>query len=402
MRKFLQNLLETGPYPSREAKVYRIAVTVAAVVGTGVRVLYTNPDIGFAMGAPGRALEVVAVIALTADLFAHLANAWLNPAEGARPAGSVLRYLKSPGGVIDLVAALPYWVAQIWLLPLDLRTALGLIRFLKLARYSPALATLESVIARESRPLRSALFIMFMLILIASTALYMVERDIQPNAFGSIPAAMWWAVVTLTTLGYGDVTPVTALGKVLGGCAAVLGVGMFALPASILATGFAEEMRRRDFLHTWRMVARVPLFAELDADQIAAIANLLRFIATSQGDVLIRAGELGDRMFFIISGEVTVDLGEGRRAVLEDGDFFGEIAILHRARRTATITARTRCELLALDLRDFRQLMQRTPMVAELIANTARERLHETGITFTEADDEPESAAPPGAGSGGE
>ena len=249
------------------------------------------------------------------------------------------------------------------------------------------------MIARESRQLRSALFIMFMLILMASAALYLVERHDQPNAFGSIPSAMWWAVVTLTTLGYGDVTPVTVLGKVLGGCAAIFGVGMFALPASILASGFAEEMKRRDFLHTWRMVARVPFFAELDADQIAAIANLLRFMAASQGDVLIRTGEVGDRMFFIVSGIVNVDLEKGRKAVLEDGDFFGEIALLHRARRTATVTARSRCELLVLDLKDFRHLLQRTPKVAEAIAKTARERMDESGITFTEADDEPGGTA---------
>jgi len=208
---------------------------------------------------------------------------------------------------------------------------------------------------------------------------------------------MWWAVITLTTLGYGDVVPVTILGKFLAGCTAVLGIGMFALPASILASGFAEEMKRRDFLQTWRMVARVPFFAELDADQIAAIGAILRYVPASQGDVLIRAGEIGDRMFFILSGVVTVEIGGGRKATLEDGGFFGEIALLHRARRTATVTARTRCELLALDVDDFRHLVQRTPEVAEAIARTAKERLHQSGITFTDADDEKqEGPAEPG------
>ncbi len=370
---------------------YRLIVSTAAVVGTGIRVLDTIPDLEMGLGAWARWLEFAVTVVLTADLIAHSINAALT--RGPSKAAGLFDYLRSPGGLIDLLAALPYWVWQIWSIPFDIRTALGLVRFLKLARYSPALATLELVIARESRQLRSALFIMFMLILMASAALYLVERHDQPNAFGSIPSAMWWAVVTLTTLGYGDVTPVTVLGKVLGGCAAIFGVGMFALPASILASGFAEEMKRRDFLHTWRMVARVPFFAELDADQIAAIANLLRFMAASQGDVLIRTGEVGDRMFFIVSGIVNVDLEKGRKAVLEDGDFFGEIALLHRARRTATVTARSRCELLVLDLKDFRHLLQRTPKVAEAIAKTARERMDESGITFTEADDEPGGTA---------
>ncbi|MFZ0844331.1 MAG: cyclic nucleotide-gated ion channel, partial [Pseudolabrys sp.] len=305
MRKLLHSLLETGQYPSRMAVAYRLVISAAAVLGTAARVLFTIRDFETGLGPLGHWIEFLAVLVLTADLVAHGANAVLNRASGRHPGAALLDYLKSPGGVIDLLAALPYWVAQLWDMPFDLRTALGLVRFLKLARYSPALASLEAVIARESRQLRSALFIMLMLILTASTALYLVERGTNGDNFDSIPSSMWWAVITLTTLGYGDVVPVTVLGKFFAGCTAVLGVGMFALPASILASGFAEEMKRRDFLQTWRMVARVPFFAELDAEQIAAIGNLLRYMPASQGDVLIRAGEIGDRMFFILSGVVT-------------------------------------------------------------------------------------------------
>jgi len=396
LRKLLLSLLETGLYPGRGAVAYRMAISAAAVLSTGARVLFTIHDFELGLGPVVRWIEFAAVVVLTADLFAHGANAVLNRHADRHPAAALIDYLKTPGGIIDLLSALPYWVAHIWAVPLDLFTALGLIPFLKLARYSPALASLEAVISRESRQLRSALFIMFMLILIASTALYLVERGENGDNFDSIPSAMWWAVITLTTLGYGDVVPVTVLGKFLAGCTAVLGVGMFALPASILASGFAEEMKRRDFLQTWRMVARVPFFAELDADQIAAIGNLLRYVPASQGDVLIRTGEIGDRMFFILSGVVSIDLGGGRKTTLEDGNFFGEIAMLHRARRTATVTARTRCELLALDINDFRHLLQRTPKVAEAIAHTARERMNESGISFTEADDETPDPAGPG------
>ncbi len=395
MRKILQNLLETGPYPGRAAVAYRLTISAAAILGTAIRVLFTVDNVEAAMGDLGHWAEFVAVFVLTADLIAHALNAVFNRHPGRPILGALLNYLKSPGGIIDVLAAVPYWVAQIWAIPFDLRTTDGLLRFLKLARYSPALHTLESVIARESRQLRSALFIMFMLILATSTALYLVERGGNGGNFDSIPASMWWAVITLTTLGYGDVVPVSVLGKFLAGCTAVLGVGMFALPASILASGFTEEMRRRSFLQTWRMVARVPFFAELDADQIAAIGNLLRYIAAAPGDVLIRAGDMGHRMFFIVSGMVDVDLGNGRQTTLEDGDFFGEIALLHRSRRTATVVAHTRCELLALDLKDFRHLVRGMPKVAEAIAHTARERMNDAGITFTEADDEaPEPQAP--------
>lgn len=392
MRAQLHSLIETGPFPGRAALAWRAAVSAAAVVGTAARVLDTVDNFKMGVGPIAPAVETLAVIVLTLDLLVRAADAALTRTEGASAGRAVWRYLRTPAGIIDVIAALPYWVALAWTIPFDLATALGLVRFLKIARYSPALATLEAVIAREGRQLRSALFIMFTLILVASTALYFVERGVDNSPFDSIPSSMWWAVVTMTTLGYGDVVPITVLGKFLAGCTAVLGVGMFALPASILASGFAEEMKRREFLQTWRMVSHVPFFAELDADQIATIANLLRFMVAAQGDQLIRAGEMGDRMFFILSGVVTVQLADGREAMLEDGDFFGEIALLHRARRTASVIARTRCDLMALDLKDFRQFLKRSPKVAEAIAHAARERLHESGITFTEADDEAEDS----------
>jgi len=251
---------------------------------------------------------------------------------------------------------------------------LGLTRFLKLARYSPALESLGSVLRREFRPLQSAVFIMALLMLGSSTALYLVERHFNP-AFAGIPQAMWWSIATLTTLGYGDVVPISPLGKLLGGVVAVLGVGMFALPASIMATGFAEEMRRRDFLATWHMVAKVPFFDGLNAQQIAAITSLLKFQTVALGDVLIRAGEEGDCMYFIVSGSVDVDFGGARPVILKDGDFFGEIALLRNTPRTATVRARGRCQLLLLDVKDFRQFLAGSPQVAQQIAATAEQRL---------------------------
>ena len=106
--------------------------------------------------------------------------------------------------------------------------------------------------------------------------MYLAERHVQPDKLGTIPDAMWWAIVTLGTIGYGDVVPVTALGKVIAGVTIFLGLIMIALPVGIIATAFADEIHRRDFVVTWAMVARVPLFAGLDAAEIADIMRLLR------------------------------------------------------------------------------------------------------------------------------
>ena len=121
-----------------------------------------------------------------------------------------------------------------------------------------------------------------------------MEKEAQPEAFSSIPAAMWWGLATLTTVGYGDVTPVTPVGKVFGAFIMVLGIAMFALPAGILATGFANEIRKREFVVTWRMVAAVPFFSILDALRISEIANLLEVRVVPPGNVVVHKGDKAD------------------------------------------------------------------------------------------------------------
>jgi voltage-gated potassium channel len=278
--------------------------------------------------------------------------------------------------LVDLLAVVPFYFELALATPADFDTVLGIVRFLKLARYSPALETLGAVVSREIKPLLSATFILSLLMLGSSTVLYLVERSVNSN-FTSVPSTMWWSVATLTTVGYGDAVPITPLGKVLGGVVALLGIGMFALPASILATGFAEEIKRRDFLHTWHMVAKVPFLAGLDAGDIAAITALLKSWAVAPGDVIIRAGDVGDRMYFIVSGLVEADFGGAQPALLDAGDFFGEIALIRNSPRTATVTARSRCQLLVLDVKDFQRFLASSPQIGEIIADAAARRLKE-------------------------
>lgn len=375
----LHGLLDDGPFPDRRTMAYRALVSACAAIGTLIPVTATLPDFAPAHGAAAMVLEAVAVTGLLLDLVLHGIDAWLVESVTARRPRALMRYLVSPWGVIDLLAALPFLIRLAAPLSDDLYTVFAIARFLKLARFSPALETLQAVLSREVKPLRAAIFILLLAMLCSATLLYFVERGSNPD-FGSVPQALWWAAVTLTTLGYGDVYPHSPLGKLLGAMVAVLGVGMFALPASILATGFSEEVKRRDFLHTWHMVAKVPFFAELDADQIAAIIGLLRPMQAMPGGVLMRMGEVGDRMFFVINGEVEVALAGNRQAILKDGSFFGEIALLNSARRTATVTARSRCQLLALDARDFRHFLAGSPQIATSIAHTARERLREQTV----------------------
>lgn len=164
---------------------------------------------------------------------------------------SRLRWMFSPLGLIDLLAILPFYIflfipdSELSLLMLRLFRGLRLLRIFKLTRYSSALNILFSVLRREVRVLAVTSFILSMVVVMASWGMYILERDVQAEVFGSIPAAMWWAVVTLTTVGYGDVVPVTGGGKMFAGLISLIGIGMMALPAGILAAGFTNEVHRR-------------------------------------------------------------------------------------------------------------------------------------------------------------
>src|SRR5262249_12334661 len=151
----------------------------------------------------------------------------------------------------------------------------GMLPFLKLVRYSPALRSLLSAIYAERRALFGCGGVLTGAVLLLAPPRHGTPPKVQPDKFGNIPQAMWWAIITLGTVGYGDVVPVTVAGKMVTTVAVVLGFAMIALPVAIISTAFAEEVRRRDFVVTWGMLARVPLFSHLGAAEIADIMRLL-------------------------------------------------------------------------------------------------------------------------------
>jgi voltage-gated potassium channel len=166
-----------------------------------------------------------------------------------RPVQGRVRFAVTPLALVDLSAVLPFYLP---FLHADLRMLrmfrmvriMRVMRIAKLGRYSESLQMLVRVVRSRGAQLASAVFLLLILLIVAATLMYTAERDAQPKTFASIPAAMWWAAVTLTTVGYGDAVPVTALGKLLGAITAMLGIGMFALPCAILGAGFIEELDR--------------------------------------------------------------------------------------------------------------------------------------------------------------
>jgi voltage-gated potassium channel len=285
---------------------------------------------------------------------------------------SRLAWSTSLGGAFDLLGALPGVLDVVF----DPRYAslFGFIWAFKLVRYTPGLVSLQRVVSNARHALLSVLLGFGILLLFAASLVYLLERSSQPDAFGSIPAALWWAIVTMTTTGYGDVVPQTALGRMLAGIVMVSGILVFALWAGILATGFAEETRRREFLRTWDLVAKVPFFHDVGAAVIADVTQLLRPRDYPAGAAIMRRGERGDCMYFVASGELEIR-GRPESISYGPGDFFGELALLTGDPRNATIVATKPCTLLRLDIVDFRQLLGRQPDLARAIHDEAERRL---------------------------
>lgn len=351
-----------------------IGLVLLIALNVGAVTLETVESIGKPYAGYFYAFEVFSVLVFTLEYGLRIwASAERALPQPTTPARTRLRYIFSPLAVIDFVAIAPFYLAMFIGIDLRFMRVFRLLRILKLTRHSAALSLVGSVLYAERRALTAAVIVMLVLLVFTSGLMYFAERAAQPEAFASIPHAMWWGVATLTTVGFGDVTPITPVGKVLGALVMLMGVGMFAMPAGILASGFAQEIKSRDFVVEWRMVAKVPVFGHLEAALIADIVTMLKPQVAVQGEVIMREGGPADCMYFIASGECEVD-AMPKTLTLGPGDFFGEIALLEHGRSRATVRARSTCQLLMLTGEDFDELLDRSDELHQAITRIANER----------------------------
>jgi voltage-gated potassium channel len=348
--------------------VFLVIASVAAVILQSVPEYDEAYDEYFA---------VVEHIAVTVFTFEYMLRVWSAPEHalyrGRSALAARLAYMRSGWAIIDLVSILPFYLS--FFVSADLRVLLflRLLRFFKLARYSAGMRTIIAVLEAEKRALFASSIILIGCVLFAATAMHLAEHDVQPEKFGSIPASMWWAIVTVTTLGYGDVTPVTIAGRLIASVTMVMGYVMLGLPVGIVATAFSEEIHRREFVVTWSMLARVPLFRELGASEIAEIMNYLRAQEIPPGTLICQRGEVAHSMYFIAEGEVEIERPD-EIVKLGEGQFFGEIAVLRKSLRSANVRTSETTKLLVLDAYDLRTLARRNPKIGEAIQSVARHR----------------------------
>ena len=374
-RRWLYLVLDQGAEVGGISAIINWALVGAIVVTLAATVMQSVPAMA---AAYGRLFELIEYAALAIFSLEYALRLWVAaehpPWRRLGAFRAALRASVSPAGLIDLAAILPFWFSFFVSTDFRIVLVLRLIRFFKLSRYSPAMRSLLDALYSERRALFGCFVILCGATLIAAGLMHLAESTAQPEKFGTIPEAMWWAIVTLGTVGYGDAVPITATGRLIGGLTIFAGLLMVALPVGIVATAFANEVHRRDFVVTWGLVARIPLFSQLSATQIADVMKILRAQKVDKGAIIARRGEPAHSMYLIVDGEVEIRLSH-KRVKLGTGDFFGEIAALRQTRRSATVQALQSTRLLALDASDLHSLMDREPQVASRIWDAARARL---------------------------
>jgi voltage-gated potassium channel len=217
-----------------------IIINVISVIVGSVNPIYER------WGAVLDAIEVVSVVVFTVEYAARIWSCTTDP-RFQKPLLGRIRFALQAMSVIDLLAILPFYL-PFWGVDLRSMRVLRLFRILRIAkagRYFTSLGLIRDVLRTNKEELILTSAMMALLLVISSSILYYCENEAQPEAFASIPHTMWWAIATLTTVGYGDVAPVTGIGRTFASVIAVIGIGMFALPAGILGAGFVEAIQRR-------------------------------------------------------------------------------------------------------------------------------------------------------------
>ncbi|MEI6633755.1 MAG: ion transporter [Chlamydiota bacterium] len=247
IRKRLFDILELNTPGDRLSAAFDYFIITLIILNVVAVALQTVRSIEDVHALLFRRFECFSILVFTAE---YLLRLWVCTS-APRYRGAVfgrIRYALSFLGVVDLFAIAPFYIPVI--LPMDLRflrvlRLMRVFRMFKLSRYVRSLNVFTAVLKAKTEELVITLFLVLILLMLSSSLMYIIENPVQPAAFSSIPNAMWWAVETLTTVGYGDIYPVTVLGKLLGAVISILGIGLFAIPAGILASGFTEEIRKK-------------------------------------------------------------------------------------------------------------------------------------------------------------
>lgn len=256
-------------------------------------------------------------------------------------------------GWMDVVVVVNFFLGGAY----DLR-AFRLFRVFEIYKHTRILFpsnTLVRTIYLQRFALLGSQIMVLSVLLVFSILIYFIEGNVQPESFGSIPDAMWWGIATLTTVGYGDIYPATLAGKILASFTMFLGIGMFALPAAILASAYYEEIQKKNFLVSIETITEIPLFAKLPIAALSKINEKLDPIILAAKKTVFNKGDKADSMYIIEFGHVEVEIENPVK--LGPGDYFGEMGLLGNTTRNASIRTLDEVKLLELTKEDLEELL---------------------------------------------
>jgi voltage-gated potassium channel len=375
LRHRVHLVLEAGRSAGRLGLLFEIFLIVLIVANAVAVSLDSIPRFAAAYGRLFQWFEIVSVAIFTVEYALRVWTAPEDPRYAEHPFADRLRCIVQPYMIIDLVAIAPAYIA-LFVPFADLRILrlFRLFRLLKIARYSPAVSTLIHVLSLERRALFGTLLLLLCITCLCAEAMYIIEGQAQPHVFGDLPSCMYWAIITLTTVGYGDATPITAAGRFLAGITAIMGLGLFALPVGIIASAFVTEIHRRDFVVTSSMLSKIPLFSGVDIEVMSELMATLRSHMVAPHVPIVVGGESPTAMYFIVSGlakESGPGRGRGKQGnTLGPGDVIAAEAALNGTPHECTIFAHTPMRLLALANHDLVVLLRKFPRLRRRMKST--------------------------------
>ncbi len=401
IRRRMFDVLERDTTGDRLADwVYYFLVSII-VLSVAAAVIATVPTLPWQDSALLIGLEHFALIVFLVE---YIARVWVAPEHPLRrrlpPWRARLHYVMTPAAIVDLIAILPIILAHFMDISLQTLLVLRLLRFFKLARYSSGFNALYLAIRHERYALLACFLILCASVLLTATAAYLAERNVQPDKFGSIPQAMWWSITTLTTVGYGDVVPQSELGRMIGAATMVIGVLMLALPIAIISSSFSTLISKHDFVVTFSMISRLPLFNDLNSQALSDLLPLLDSRNFDKGRAVVLPGETSHRTFVVLEGLLDAETPDGP-VCLGPGDVFGVVPGLEVTMTPPdAVRAMTRVRLLSINADAVRVLLARHPELKERFAEAAMSppssaSAHPFGASHAKSIAEPKSPPPP-------
>jgi voltage-gated potassium channel len=366
-RHSVHTLLEEGSLESLIARLIEGFLVLLIVGNVASVALESIPSINTRFRPEFAFFERASLIVFTLEYVLRVWSCVDDPRIAVRgEAMGRLSFVLQPLMIVDFLAFAPSLLGVFLGFDLRVLRIFRLFRLLKLARYSQALQALLNVLFAERSALLASAILLLAFTCLSGEMMHLQEGDIQPGKLGTMPLAMYWALTTLTTVGYGDVTPITPLGKLIAGLTMVMGLAIFSLPIGIIANGFVTGLSRRRFAITWNMLRHQPLFESLDIELLTDILEVPTASIVREHAHLITEGQDAGAFYLIVSGSARVEMKDGER-LLGPGDMAGPEALIPLAKYSATVAAETDLRVMVFPPEELRRLCRKIPDMRRMI-----------------------------------